>query len=948
MFKSQEQSYAIETLPPPYTFRFQHWIIGVLLTAFLSLVSTDARAADLEPTPVKTWQTPPIGGALQGAVTLNNKIYFAYDSQAYGCELWVSDGSETGTSLFINLWPGVMQYWQGGGNTYPICPQHLIRIGDHFYFYFADGSRYGWWKSDGTVAGTKLYSDGTPGGITPIKKFTQSDIFVYGVTEDGKLYFNQDCTIWRTDGTEQGTIPLKDLCQINGGSKRDAVSIGNVLFFVARDDFGEELWMTDGTPEATVRVTDIYPGGFSSDVRDLVASKNRLFFIARDQDLHAGLWKVNKDGTGLVKLKEMTVPTGSNPWDCCSVSATKDDSIYIQDALSGQYWVSEGTVTGTVPSSIQAYIVAASQGKPVLFAPDKQNLWKTDGTEANTAILTDTQFSQLHVIGWINGVLVFQEYEGIWRSDGSLTGTYKFQDNTSAWFAQLNDLLYFNLGSKLWKSDTTSTGTIEIASLPTSHSDPLLDDFGDYKTLAAGESFNFVPSIGLTSSGDEIWHSTGISESTQLVAQIYPAAPGYSRPGRIHRLWDAIGDQMYFDAFQFADGIPPFQNSRIQTVDMLQDVPVEQPNKYSLWKSDGTANGTMKVIEVSDGFLGYQGTVGNTLFFSVGQTQLWRSDGSTTGTTQLKNLLLPGESIYEQDEIFPLGMSSKYLYLYLHGRLWRSDGSTEGTLPLVQFSTTDVTFPKGSPSIATAQMLYFAFYDEQAGIELWKSDGSVTGTLRVKDIHSGDASSIAPQDGIVSIKAVVYFFADDGTHGKELWRSDGSEAGTILLKDINPGVGGSNPGSPMKIDNILYFVADDGIHGKELWRSDGTEAGTYMVKDIFPGRNLGNIHPRYLTVVANMLFFNANNGIDGEELWVSDGTADGTRMIEIYPGGASSNPQALTQVGNRLFFTANSDAALDRKLWMLDIESSLTNKVYMPVIFGHAISDVSKVQPGVE
>lgn len=59
--------------------------------------------------------------------------------------------------------------------------------------------------------------------------------------------------VWRTDGTEQGTVQLGRVggtATFNGSNWRTFFALGTTLFFEsAQPDAGYELWMSDGTVE---------------------------------------------------------------------------------------------------------------------------------------------------------------------------------------------------------------------------------------------------------------------------------------------------------------------------------------------------------------------------------------------------------------------------------------------------------------------------------------------------------------------------------------------------------------------------------------------------------------------------------------------------------------------------------------------------------------------------
>ena len=67
-------------------------------------------------------------------------LYFAAYEHPHGYELWRSDGTEAGTALVKDIWPGT----QG-------ALLNLTDVGDTLYFTADDGTHgYELWKSDGT------------------------------------------------------------------------------------------------------------------------------------------------------------------------------------------------------------------------------------------------------------------------------------------------------------------------------------------------------------------------------------------------------------------------------------------------------------------------------------------------------------------------------------------------------------------------------------------------------------------------------------------------------------------------------------------------------------------------------------------------------------------------------------------------------------------------------
>ncbi|MBD0259313.1 MAG: hypothetical protein ICV83_26640, partial [Cytophagales bacterium] len=349
--------------------------------------------------------------------------------------------------------------------------------------------------------------------------------------------------------------------------------------------------------------------------------------------------------------------------------------------------------------------------------------------------------------------------------------------------------------------------------------------------------------------------------------------------------------------------------------------------------------------------------VNGTLFFTLTKAatgdELWKSDGTAAGTVRVKDLA-PGSA-----RSFPHQLTCMNGTLFFVGSdgtggadLWKSDGTDTGT---VKVRTIYSGAPAGEelPDFELTGVngtLFFKGDNGTGGVELWKSDGTPAGTVMVKDIFPGAGSSFPGE--LVNANGTLFFRADDGTRGRGLWKSDGTRAGTVLIKEVFPGYEGSLPGYLASVNGTVFLAADDGIRGPELWKSDGTTGGTVIVRDIIPGD--GGSYPGDLTDVKGTLFFTTAFGLwksdgtpagtvmvrpvyatdltnvdgtlffitynrDGDaELWKSDGTQAGTVALvkDFHPGVPDLLPAHLTAVNGKLFFTAHS--AHGAELWQSD------------------------------
>ncbi|HEX5154124.1 MAG TPA: MopE-related protein [Parafilimonas sp.] len=368
-----------------------------------------------------------------------------------------------------------------------------------------------------------------------------------------------------------------------------------------------------------------------------------------------------------------------------------------------------------------------------------------------------------------------------------------------------------------------------------------------------------------------------------------------------------------------------------------------------LWKTDGTASGTVLVKDISSGssrphnFTAMNGILYFIANDGINGNELFRSDGTAAGTYMVKDVW-PGSG---NGLNYKSGLIAVNNILYFIGHtssnqqfLYKSDGTAAGT---VQVSGGTNFFPEyqRNPFINVNGTIFFFANTTGAGIELWKSNGTAAGTVMVKDIVSGAGSSLPYLDDnrssfMCNVNGTLFFAANDVGTGVELWKSDGTGAGTVLVKDIEPAsLTDSWPNSMINFNGTLFFQASTLSSGNELWKSDGTAAGTVLVKDIAPGINPNNSSPyngipSNLVVANSILFFNAFNPTYGTEIWKSDGTSSGTVMIkDINPGVNGSvigGLMAYTAVSNRIFFAA-TNGTNGIELWQTDGEICGTSMV---------------------
>ena len=141
----------------------------------------------------------------------------------------------------------------------------------------------------GLTAGAQiLVKDIDPGSASgQPSNFINFNNYIYFVASDGVHGFE----LWRTDGTDNGTVMVRDINPNGNGMAEDEDGLvfssftimNNELYFFADDGTtGFELWKSDGTGTGTALVKDIYPGDTGSvDLgAPIVVMGNNIYFTA--------------------------------------------------------------------------------------------------------------------------------------------------------------------------------------------------------------------------------------------------------------------------------------------------------------------------------------------------------------------------------------------------------------------------------------------------------------------------------------------------------------------------------------------------------------------------------------------------------------------------------------------------------------------------------------------
>ncbi len=371
------------------------------------------------------------------------------------------------------------------------------------------------------------------------------------------LYFgasqqNFGTELWKSDGSYFGTLQVRDLAGGDSSALPQNLTAfgGRLLFNATHPVYGSELFSSDGTLFGTDLVRDInaiYSGAVteSANPSTLTVWNNKLFFVADDGVHGKELWSY--DGT--------------------VASIVADLNLLVSGSATGSSNPTDFTPLG------QQLVFVADDGV------HGRELFSSDGTAAGTALLKDLRAGLASAtpqyLTASAGKVYFAAYDAIsgnelFETDGTTAGTKLTSDiyagGSSSFPSRLIDLQ----GRLFFTATGEGTGT-ELYCLvngnPTLTKDITLGNLSTY----FGEMFAYGPVLlfvrtGLAD-GDELWRSDCTDAGTFMIRKL--------NPGNFRYL-TAFAGRVYFSA---DDGL----------------------NGQELWKTDGTFTGTLLVRNIKPG-----------------------------------------------------------------------------------------------------------------------------------------------------------------------------------------------------------------------------------------------------------------------------------------------------------------------------------------------------------
>ena len=867
-------------MTPFFAVRFEQMNLRVLLLTLLPyLLFPVAPASASQPWQVgelRAWEG--VGSDPLFMANLGQRTIFVADS-SLGTELWVTDGTEAGTVILVDI-------QEGAGSGIERFAPHAI-LGQRMFFAANDG-RHGRepWVTDGTAAGTRLIADLNPG-------FYSSEIEFVG-------------------------------------------SAGSYAYFRHHVyESGWELWRTDGTAAGTKLVKNLNPKPLlGSDPLPLGALGSAFIFSAWNGDSW-GVYITNGSSADL--LAPVQVSAGASTGDAVIFIESETSRIYKTNGTSaGTVFVHDGPPRDIDPSSVM------TSGRVVYFAGSSNvpgelgaALWRTDGTGSGTGIVHHFE-NYFHNRGLgtagANSDLFFGD-GGLFRIDGSTGGKVRLTPErvgvTGIGFDG-SRLFYTTAGdfpSELLVADASGANPRTVATF----------DWSGYSSSPARmfARNGSVMFLRLTpEEGVEPWVSDGTAEGTKLLKNINADRPASTWWGSMYglgtRLVFAASGGLYasdrpFETFRTVSSTVPSSEWVMARGLLFYFAPApDAEGEARLWRSDGTPEGTypLAVAAREWGARMLEPTAAGVLF--VGEdaahgAEPWISDGTVEGTRLLVDAE-PGPSgsmanyrSADSGSSAPdAGLGFFWVIDWDASRLWVTDGTPQNTRKVFEGSRSNPSAegesiePVGDAFVAVPKTHGAVFAIRNGGAEAlipWEDLGPDTRGYRLNGrivVQSTKANAIPGKSGLA------------------VWSTDGTVTGTRSIAEGVPLM----CGEPVVVRGTpdLLFWMSDGYRKRTLWRTDGTVEGTGSIAD-FEANSPASFCAERLVAYGERVLFSAEDVAGNWNIWTSDGTVAGTRverrLDRILSYGDEFSVGAV--VGNLLFGT-RLEAPAVKQLWAVPLD----------------------------
>lgn len=776
--------------------------------------------------------------------SVNNKVLF---NLQIGSDrtLYVTDGTPTGTEKLIVP-------TESNAELQMLSQRSLeLDNGDMLLVAFNKSlNKYSTYSTDGTVAGTKHYSN------IPISE--NLDYFIGNSTYGWKI--DNDIYVVRGDAEfhkiDQTTLNLTKNFEIPGCTPWDEQLNGSTYFYVYCTIAGSLKLYSVAKSDFTVTL-----------LKDFLSTSNTSKFVGRVGDRFYYYSKNNGGSSREFYYIENNTFNSINLEDSSSRPFLMENGYMLSDGTflfegkyesTGvlQYYKYSSPYVTELANTISSYHHTTSalkvlNGSLFFVASDsesKNELWVSKGSANSTKKVSQTNFSDFGVKSSkffsINGntLLAIDDNENgseFWESDGSALGTKVLKtsvngpggiglecDTTGNIFVCADEY-----GKKIWKSDGSEAGTGEIPM----NANAVIDE-GYFGRESVFSVFYRVGNTLYFNLYDPSLDSPTLPMKTDgsSISRVGPNT--YETDYSAHFATDGTNVLIsnYWDGVLFTNGNP---GSAVEIGPIIEE---------TTFMDFGA--GSNYIIDGND---------------SSYNRKLFVSDGTVVGTKVLKQFN-PGSG--DSFQLLGAGVFSKYLLLMDDNvnskELWISDGTTAGTVLLKDISTGGIDDSSYFIGNSNTHSILYLNYDGRK--EIWSTNTLGAGTVKLLD-----GEYILPSDDQVdSVQfsgKLIFNVRKESDPNCYLYSSDGTIGGT---EELAVSSSGYCPDNYLVTSNYVYFLSKTDSEGVELWRTNATAAGTAIYHRSIVGSSslFGKISPKFYQNGTQLLFW-GDEPINGTSIW---------------------------------------------------------------------------------
>lgn len=648
------------------------------------------------------------------AKVLNGKLYFIFQQNLY-----ISDGTAAGTFQVNNIYNIGSSLQESNG----------------YVFFFGTSSAYGreLWKTDGTIAGTTLVKDIFPGPYSSItfsdKLYSFNNKIVFAARDN-----NYNLGLWSTDGTDINTVSFSSLDPNATLYDFDFKNYENLLFKVNGD-----LWKTDGTASGTTVIYNNIP-----NINKLTYFKNNTYI-----DTNVGIYfvdqidQVNSLGNPSGAVLQIISPSNNGNYLALKEYNNDASKVYFFDGTN----LSQSNIKFNTDKNFIEY-----QNK-LVFSGYVDSYVDYYTTYKNTELFSYGPSSNISEV----------EKDLIYSSHGA-----------PRFYTELNGEVYFLARDgyyyQVYKIDSNNN----MIKLSDNLRESFQNDVADYNPVAVSGNYIY-------------FHGSKLIQTNAITNAIQQISPPLN--DKIYGTYSLNNDKILVKTFNFSDNYMRMWSLDNTTASftLLTERPVNtfpssmynvdidfaktdsgiyfkmlNNSTTEIWKSDGTAAGTIKIKDLYNiyAFNSFLSPLNNKVFFSDSQnfgdnTKLYYINEVTNQVKLVKDSysFIDGKSFVKNDKLYFFSATNNGYVIALNA----TDGTLQNTQVITQINSQGAQVIK-----KCGNFNYFLDGNRQ---KLFRTDGTATGSILAATGTQGYSSLNCMNNELYGITSLQKVFKTNGNTG---------------------------------------------------------------------------------------------------------------------------------------------------------------------------------------